>query len=90
LQLKASAALYCKELVKVSDVLPLVLAAGTAVRLAAGPAAGRLADRLDASRSSPRWQRLLTLPYAPLDQLDRVLSLLRAGWLKRAGLSLRV
>ena len=30
------------------EAIALVLAAGTAVRLAAGPAAGRLADRLDA------------------------------------------
>ena len=32
------------------EAIGLVLAAGTAVRLAAGPAAGRLADRLDAAR----------------------------------------
>jgi MFS family permease len=32
------------------DAIALVLAAGSAVRLVAGPAAGRLADRLDASK----------------------------------------
>jgi PPP family 3-phenylpropionic acid transporter len=32
------------------EAIALVLAAGTAVRLAAGPAAGRLADRLDAAK----------------------------------------
>ena len=32
------------------EAIALVLAAGTAVRLATGPAAGRLADRLDAAK----------------------------------------
>src|SRR5580692_2007042 len=32
------------------EAIGMVLAAGTAVRLAAGPAAGRLADRLDAAK----------------------------------------
>src|SRR5947207_6173796 len=32
------------------EAIGTVLAAGTAIRLAAGPAAGRLADRLDATR----------------------------------------
>jgi PPP family 3-phenylpropionic acid transporter len=34
-----------------SEAIALVLAAGTAIRLAAGPAAGRLADRLDAPKA---------------------------------------
>ena len=45
---------YLPSLLESRDLRPeaiaLVLAAGSAVRLAAGPAAGRLADRLDASK----------------------------------------
>jgi PPP family 3-phenylpropionic acid transporter len=47
---------YLPSLLESRDLRPeaiaLVLAAGSAVRLVAGPATGHLADRLDAPRSS--------------------------------------
>src|SRR5690349_19135884 len=52
-----------------SEAIALVLAAGTAIRLAAGPAAGRLADRLDAPRTvlivSSAAAGLIALGYLP-------------------------
>jgi MFS transporter, PPP family, 3-phenylpropionic acid transporter len=46
---------YLPSLLQSRNLLPgaiaLVLAAGTAIRLLAGPAAGRIADRLDAPRT---------------------------------------
>jgi PPP family 3-phenylpropionic acid transporter len=68
---------YLPQLLESRNLLPqgiaLVLAAGTAIRMAAGPAAGRLADRLDAPKAVFRGcaaaAALIALGYLPAQSL---------------------
>jgi MFS transporter, PPP family, 3-phenylpropionic acid transporter len=68
---------YLPSLLESRNLLPqaiaLVLAAGTAIRLAAGPAAGRLADRLDAPKAvfstCAAAAALMALGYLPAQSL---------------------